>query len=145
MMPLWGARHRITALHRPFRRGHGVTIERVYPKQECDDRDQEWIRKSHSFKTNRLAGLRQGWRFKSPWNYCIDTPANPRSTVFRWTSRPGSRTGRVRSISPFVMVKILVLAPIPRARVRMATAVNPGDFGRMRRPYRKSCQSVWVP
>jgi hypothetical protein len=65
MMPLWGARHRITALHRLFRRSHGVTIELIYPKQDCDDRDQDWIRKSHSFKTNRLAGLRQGWRFKS--------------------------------------------------------------------------------
>ena len=64
MMPLRGARHRITALHRLFWRGHGVTIERVDPKQDCHDRDQDWIRKSHCFKANRLEGLRQGWRFK---------------------------------------------------------------------------------
>ena len=31
------------------------------------------------------------------------------------------------------MVKIAVLAPMPRARVRMATAVKPGDLRSMRR------------
>src|SRR6516165_6582652 len=63
MMSLRGARHRITALHRLFWRSHGVTIERVYPKQDCHDRDQDWIRKSHCSKANRLEGLPQGWRF----------------------------------------------------------------------------------
>jgi hypothetical protein len=61
VISLRGARHRIAALHRLFWRSHGVAIERVYPKQDCHDRDQDWIRNSHCFKANGLKGLRQGW------------------------------------------------------------------------------------
>jgi len=34
----------------------------------------------------------------------------------------------------FTMLKIAVFAPIPKASVNTATAVNPGDFARMRNP-----------
>src|SRR5258706_11820543 len=39
------------------------------------------------------------------------------------------------------MLKIAALAPMPSARVRMATAANPGLFARVRTPIRRSCRS----
>src|SRR5436853_471197 len=41
----------------------------------------------------------------------------------------------------FIQLKIVVFAPIPSARVRMASAANPGVFAITRRLYRTSCQS----
>ena len=43
------------------------------------------------------------------------------------TSCSGSRTGSWRSISVLIRLKIAVLAPMPSARERMATAVNAGE------------------
>src|SRR5207253_7567374 len=40
--------------------------------------------------------------------------------------------------TPCITLNIAVLAPMPRARVSTATAVNPGDLHNMRRPKRKS-------
>src|SRR5580658_1216490 len=54
----------------------------------------------------------------------------------------GSATGRLRSRTAFTSVKIAALAPIPRARVRTAVAVNPGVFLSCRSAYRMSCISV---
>src|SRR6266566_1166707 len=56
--------------------------------------------------------------------------------------RSGSGKGNGRSSTPYTTVKIAVLAPIPRASVRTATAVNPGFFASIRKAYRMSCQSV---
>jgi hypothetical protein len=65
LMSLRGARHRIAALHRLFLRRHTIAIERIYPKQNRHDRDQNWLRKAHSFKGNRPESLRQGRRLKA--------------------------------------------------------------------------------
>src|SRR5437879_5764983 len=56
----------------------------------------------------------------------------------RW----GSGKGNGRSSTPYTTVKIAVLAPMPRASVKTATAVKPGFFASIRKAYRKSCQSV---
>src|ERR1700680_3825670 len=49
-------------------------------------------------------------------------------------------SGRKRMV--FTALKMAVLAPMPSARVRTATRVKPGFFTSMRRPKRRSCQSV---
>src|SRR5882762_2519758 len=56
--------------------------------------------------------------------------------------RSGSGKGNGRSSTPYTTVKIAVLAPMPRASVKTATAVNPGFFASIRKAYRMSCQSV---
>src|SRR5262249_33440085 len=48
------------------------------------------------------------------------------------TRRPGSRYGSGRNSTPSTMVKTAVVAPIPRARVRMATPLNVGWRRKMR-------------
>src|SRR5437016_8420619 len=50
----------------------------------------------------------------------------PRSTLFPYTTLFRSS----------IRLKIAVLAPMPRARVRTATAVKPGDLRSRRRPKR---------
>src|SRR5256884_3271785 len=65
----------------------------------------------------------------------------PRSTLFPYTTLFRSNSlesgkGRGRSSTAFVTLKIAVSAPIPRASVRTATQVNPGDLRSMRRPKR---------
>src|SRR6185437_6045701 len=40
------------------------------------------------------------------------------------------------------MLKMAVLAPMPRARVRMAMAAKPGDLRRVRAAKRASCKRV---
>ena len=54
------------------------------------------------------------------------------------TRRAGSATGNRRSISAFITLKIAVLAPIPRARVRMAMQVMTGFFSNWRKANFKS-------
>src|SRR5947208_881213 len=54
------------------------------------------------------------------------------------TSRPGSFTGKSRSINWSIKVKIAVLAPMPSARERIATAANRGLRRIARRANRKS-------
>src|SRR5204863_6459363 len=49
------------------------------------------------------------------------------------TRREGSATGNMRSISAFITLKIAVLAPIPRARVRMAMQLMTGFFSSWRK------------
>src|ERR1700687_1638904 len=56
--------------------------------------------------------------------------------------RSGSGKGNGRRSTPYTTVKIAVLAPMPRASVKTATAVNPGIFASIRKAYRMSCQSV---
>src|SRR5580700_396858 len=41
-------------------------------------------------------------------------------------------------------LKIAVFAPMPRAKVRTATAVKPGLFASIRQPYRMSCSKVSI-
>src|SRR5437879_8605352 len=48
--------------------------------------------------------------------------------------------GSGRSRTPLTKLKIAVFAPMPRARVRTATVVNPGDLLSMRTAKRRSCQ-----
>src|SRR5262245_12573060 len=58
------------------------------------------------------------------------------------TRRSGSRYGSGRSSTASMTLKIAVVAPIPSARVRSATVVNPGLRRSVRTPYVMSCQSV---
>src|SRR5580693_4691075 len=51
------------------------------------------------------------------------------------TMRSGSGYERGWSRTAFTTEKMAVLAPMPRARVRTAITVKPGDFRRLRRPY----------
>ena len=56
--------------------------------------------------------------------------------------REASLYGSGRRITAFTMLKIAVLAPMPKASVNTATVVNPGFFRSMRAANRKSCHSV---
>src|SRR5271154_3858268 len=60
------------------------------------------------------------------------------------TSRLGSGKGSGCKSTAFTTLKIVVVAPIPSARVRMATAAKPGLFASIRSPYRTSCHSVCI-
>jgi hypothetical protein len=53
--------------------------------------------------------------------------------------RSGSEKGRGVSKTAFTMEKIAVLAPMPKASVKMTMSENPGDLKMTRRVYRKSC------
>ncbi len=53
---------------------------------------------------------------------------------------PGSATGRGRSRNESTTLKMAVLAPMPSASVRTATAVKPGLRLICRTPYRTSCR-----
>jgi len=53
----------------------------------------------------------------------------------------GSRYGMGRSTTAFTTLKMAVLAPMPSASVRMATAAKPGERQSTRRPHRTSCAS----
>ncbi len=44
----------------------------------------------------------------------------------------------------FSTLKIAVLAPIPRARIRIERAVMPGDLNRVRKAYRVSWERVSI-
>src|SRR5215469_5443884 len=54
------------------------------------------------------------------------------------TSSRGEGTARLRSSKASIKEKTAVLEPIPSARVKTATAVNPGFFLSIRKPYRAS-------
>src|SRR6266542_858000 len=56
------------------------------------------------------------------------------------TRRSGSGNGSGFSSTPYTTLKIAVLAPIPNARVRTATAAKPGCFRSMRAAQRRSCE-----
>jgi YD repeat-containing protein len=56
--------------------------------------------------------------------------------------RSGSRNGSGRSRVASTTVKIAVVAPTPRASVRIATALNAGWRRSRRVAYRRSCRSV---
>src|SRR5882724_7837799 len=58
------------------------------------------------------------------------------------TSCWGSLTGRRRNRTWSRSVKMAVFAPMPRARVRTATAVNPGVRASMRKVYLRSRRTV---
>src|SRR5262245_37743589 len=71
-------------------------------------------------------------------------------TLFRWSRRSTgtfqtmtSRSGSSKASGPrrvaFTRLKMVVLAPIPRARDIAATKVKPGFFISIRKPYRMSC------
>src|SRR6266513_1635211 len=57
------------------------------------------------------------------------------------TSCSGSGYGKGFSSTPFTTENSAVFAPMPSASVRIATAVNPGDFVIILTPNRKSCIS----
>jgi hypothetical protein len=50
------------------------------------------------------------------------------------TSCCGSFTGRERSITASIMLKMAVLAPMPRASESSATSVMPGECNMARKP-----------
>ena len=56
------------------------------------------------------------------------------------TRRSGSGNGSGRSSTARTAPKMAALAPIPTARLRTATSVNPGRFCRKRAAYLMSCQ-----
>src|SRR5262249_25364101 len=58
------------------------------------------------------------------------------------TSSAGRSTGSGARSAAFRSVKIVVLAPTPRASDSTATAANPGFLRIVRKAYRASCQSV---
>jgi hypothetical protein len=58
------------------------------------------------------------------------------------TSRSGSRKGSGRSKTAFTTLKIVPLAPMPRARVKTAMPVKPGLLPSLRSAYRASCQML---
>ena len=66
------------------------------------------------------------------------------SVVSNCTSREASATGRGFSNTALTMVKIAVLAPMPRASVKTATTVKPGFFASILIPYRKSWSKVVI-
>src|SRR5208282_5715822 len=68
------------------------------------------------------------------WAFCSRTS----------TMCDGSGNGSGRKSTPLTTVKIAVLAPIPSARVKMATAAKPAFLMRTRTPYLKSCHKVRI-
>ena len=60
------------------------------------------------------------------------------------TRLPESLYGSARNRTALVTLKIAALAPIPKLRTRIATAVEPGLFKNVRRAYRKSCVSALI-
>src|SRR5580693_4969851 len=58
------------------------------------------------------------------------------------TRREGSRNGSGRRRAPLTTLKMAELAPMPRARVRMAMAVEPGLLARRRKAERMSWSSA---
>ena len=61
------------------------------------------------------------------------------------TSASGSRYGSARSSAASNRLKIAAVAPMPRARIATASAVNPGARHSTRAPYRRSRQNVMRP
>jgi hypothetical protein len=59
-----------------------------------------------------------------------------------FSSLSGLATGRLFIMTAFTKVKIAALAPIPKARVSTAVAVNPGVFRSWRRAKRISCRNI---
>src|SRR5262249_15660207 len=74
----------------------------------------------------------------------LDTWPDLSPTDRRITSSSGRLTGILRNNTWSASEKIVVLAPTPRAKVAMATAVNAGFFRRVRAPKRRSCQIVSI-
>src|SRR5436190_9842579 len=65
---------------------------------------------------------------------------SPSTDLFhRNTIRPGSANGSGLSSAALTTLKMAVLAPMPSASVRTATAENPGDFLSPRIAYAASC------
>src|SRR6202171_1883496 len=60
------------------------------------------------------------------------------------TSSEGRGKGKERSRTVSTTLKMAVLAPMPKARVKIATEVKPGFFRNMRRPKRTSCQKLYI-
>src|SRR5215831_4072778 len=58
----------------------------------------------------------------------------------RMTSSCGRSTGRARRTMAWMRLKMAVLAPMPRPRLRTATAVKAGLWRRDRAAKRRSCQ-----
>src|SRR5262249_26774100 len=56
----------------------------------------------------------------------------------------GLVTGNGRRNRELTKLKIAVLAPMPNASVITATRVNPGFFSSIRKPKRRSCQSICI-
>src|SRR5260370_11187944 len=51
-------------------------------------------------------------------------------------------TKRIAKRTALIQVKIVALAPMPKANVVTTTKVKPGFLNSVLRPYRKSCQRV---
>ena len=57
------------------------------------------------------------------------------------TRRSGLGNGRRSSRTDFTTVKMVVVAPMPKASAARTTTVNPRDLRRVRAAYRKSCRA----
>src|SRR5271167_1670176 len=71
---------------------------------------------------------------QSPADWYPCTFGELRAPQLSRTNWEGFSTASDRSITASIKLKIAVLAPMPRARVRIATALKPGDFRSMRNP-----------
>jgi hypothetical protein len=73
-------------------------------------------------------------------NFAADVRSNDPcgKVVMNAYSRSASGYGTGFNNTASTTEKIAVFAPIPSARVRTATVVKPGDFRKLRRPYRRS-------
>src|SRR5580704_19342380 len=60
------------------------------------------------------------------------------------TRRSEWANGSGRRMTESMTLKTAVLAPMPRARVRMATRVKPGDFASMRMANLRSCRIEFI-
>ena len=90
-----------------------------------------------SFRQSRKSGAETGCSGLSPQPFArfIDR------TIITLS---GSFTGGFLSKTPLTTLKIAVLAAIPSPSVMTATAVKPGFFASMRRPYFKSWNNVFI-
>ena len=61
---------------------------------------------------------------------------------YSMTMRSGSANGSGRNRAAYTMLNIVVVAPMPIARIRTARAAAPRMFLSVRPAYRTSCQKV---
>ena len=90
----------------PFRRVPGTSPEALLAAMDRTAIDEAWV--------THLPGV--FWRDPTEGNAWLLDQRN--------TNRPGSRYGWGRSITPLMMLKIAVFAPMPSARVATAVVAN---------------------
>ena len=80
--------------------------------------------------TSALKPVVPSWRSRNiGWENARSSVVRPRNEPgpSSCTSSPGARTSSARSTTRSSRLKMAVLAPMPRARVRMTISANPGE------------------